>query len=391
MTQNLLFYAGATALALIREKGLRPEDVKIMTGAAGGPKWLVLGHLDRYLFTEWFRGRTDPLFLIGSSSGAWRFAAACQRDMAAAVDRFRHAYIHQFYHREPTAAEVSAEGGRILDALLGDDGEAEILTHPYLRLNIMAVRSLGIAALEGRFALGLGLAGAAACNLIHRRGLKPFFQRALFHDPRDRPPFYRMGPFGIRQVPLDKRNLRAAMLASGSIPLVMSGVRGIPGAPPGVYRDGGVIDYHMDIPPGIDRGVVLFPHYLGRVIPGWLDKRLSWRRPENMDRVLLVAPSPEFVARLPHGRIPDRTDFHRFMGRDGERVASWNRAVDLSRCLADEFNDAVATGAVRERIRPFPGLRSSPGRRRVGKSRPGLTAGGDPDTVGGDCEMKGTG
>ena len=40
-------------------------------------------------------------------------------------------------------------------------------------------------------------------------------------------------------------NLRAALLASGSIPLLMEGVR-IPGAP-GVYRDGGSADYHLDL------------------------------------------------------------------------------------------------------------------------------------------------
>lgn len=36
-------------------------------------------------------------------------------------------------------------------------------------------------------------------------------------------------------------------MASGSIAVVMEGVRNIGGVPEGIYRDGGVTDYHFDI------------------------------------------------------------------------------------------------------------------------------------------------
>jgi pimeloyl-ACP methyl ester carboxylesterase len=44
---------------------------------------------------------------------------------------------------------------------------------------------------------------------------------------------------------LTRENLRAALRASGSIPLLMDGVR-VPGAP-GLHWDGGVLDYHLDL------------------------------------------------------------------------------------------------------------------------------------------------
>ena len=37
-------------LAHLREHGLRPQDVRAIPAAAGGPKGLVLNPLDRYLF-----------------------------------------------------------------------------------------------------------------------------------------------------------------------------------------------------------------------------------------------------------------------------------------------------------------------------------------------------
>lgn len=66
--------AGPRARAHIEQNGLRPDDIRVMVGASGGPKWLCLAALDEYLFGEFFAGRNQPLDLLGSSSGAWRFA-----------------------------------------------------------------------------------------------------------------------------------------------------------------------------------------------------------------------------------------------------------------------------------------------------------------------------
>ena len=52
--------------------------VDVVAGAAGGPKWLVLCGLDRAIFTSWIMERTRPVHLLGSSVGAWRFAALAQ-------------------------------------------------------------------------------------------------------------------------------------------------------------------------------------------------------------------------------------------------------------------------------------------------------------------------
>jgi len=166
-----------------------------------------------------------------------------------------------------------------------------------------------------------------------------------------------MKGFPIRKVPLTEENLRQGLLASGSIPVAMSRVTDIPGAQRGTYRDGGVIDYHMDIPFMKDSNdIVLFPHYTNRVIPGWFDKKLSWRKPDpsNMENVLLLHPSEAFIKRLPYEKIPDRNDFRVFNGKDNERMDYWNMAIKESERLGEEFLDAVQTGKIRELVRPMP-------------------------------------
>ncbi len=357
MTRNLSLFAGRDALARIRADGLSPASVQVVAGAAGGPKWLVLYHLDRFILPTWMQGRQAPLFLVGSSIGAWRFAAlSC--DDPGALDRFLDAYTQQRYHGRPTAQEVSRESARILDRFLQDSQVEAILAHPFLRLNILAVRSKWPASSESPPLLGLGLACASIGNLFSRKALGLFFERALFFHPGRRPPFFETGGFPVQTIPLAKTNLKRALLASGSIPLVMEGVREIPGARSGMYRDGGLIDYHMDIPyqGNEDGGLVLYPHYTDRIIPGWLDKRLTWRKPrcENMRNVLLVCPSKEFVETLPNGKIPDRNDFRTFQGRDRERFAYWKTVVETSRILAEEFHEVVQSGRIRHLVQPLP-------------------------------------
>jgi hypothetical protein len=143
-------------------------------------------------------------------------------------------------------------------------------------------------------------------------------------------------------------------MASGSIPLVMEGVRAIGGAPPGVYRDGGVTDYHVHSPLTGADGVVLYPHYCGHLVPGWFDKLLPWRRAggKALSRVLLMYPDPGFVARLPYGKIPDRRDFH-VLDPDA-RKRYWRRVIAECERLAEELAQVLETGELGDRVEPAP-------------------------------------
>jgi hypothetical protein len=66
----LRIYAGPKARLHIEQNGLKPSAVGIVPGAAGGPKGLVLGALDRFIFGDWLAASTQPVHLVGASIGA---------------------------------------------------------------------------------------------------------------------------------------------------------------------------------------------------------------------------------------------------------------------------------------------------------------------------------
>ena len=347
----LTIRAGRQALATLERDGFRPDDFSSMLGASGGPKWLVLSGIDRVLARRFVSTRTTPLHAFGTSIGAFRHACLAQKDPLAAIDRFEEAYVGQAYETKPTQAEVTDESRRILDVMLAENGTAEMLAHPWMRLHVGTVRSRGIVASENRTALLLGLGVAATINAISRASLGLMFERVLFHSTAA--PAFAFSDLATRHAKLDADNLRAAILASGSIPMVMAAIVDVPGAPRGRYRDGGITDYHFamdfDAPPGL----VLYPHFFDRIVPGWFDKALPWRKPRGplLDRTLFLAPSKEFVATLPGGKVPDREDFVRHP--TPERQRRWHNAMDACRRLADEFEEMIDGNRFAAVAQPF--------------------------------------
>jgi hypothetical protein len=67
----LNIYAGNNALKTIEQEGFKPELFSSFLGASGGPKWFVLSGLDKYIFGDFFAGRTAPLNVIGTSIGSF--------------------------------------------------------------------------------------------------------------------------------------------------------------------------------------------------------------------------------------------------------------------------------------------------------------------------------
>ena len=359
MTELLEIRAGKTAFSHIREHGLVPDDIRGVTGASGAAKWLSIYGLYRTIFSQWLRPVTHPVFLFGTSIGAWTLSAGAQADPARAYDRLKAAYIGQVYKGRITPEKITRESLRILDRVFPPERVSEILAHPFLRLGFSAVRCKGPMAADITPFLAGGMLAAFGLNLVSRKTQCLLFERTLFHvsgKEGDGGYPFNFDPAPTRMVQLNPQNFSQALLASGSIPVIMSGIGDIQGAPKGIYRDGGVLDYHpvaavKDSAPGL----VLYPHFYSRITPGWFDKQLSWRKAPGrmLDRTILVSPSPEFVRALPHGRIPDRHDFIRFQDRDKERFDIWETAAKMSRELGNAFLSAVVSGRIAKMIQPF--------------------------------------
>ncbi|HEU4460648.1 MAG TPA: phospholipase [Methylibium sp.] len=356
-TNALRIHAGPAARAVLAERGLRAEDVRMVVGAAGGPKGLVLGAIDRFLFADWLARTPQPLHLVGASIGAWRMATAALDDPRAAFARLSHEYIHQTYELEPGRAMPTAEVvSRTFDQALHDffDGRIEkLLAHPRWRLHIVVTRGRHLLAREGRWRTPAGYLGAWLSNAVSRKTLGAWLERVVFSSGSEPLPLD-LGDLRHRRVPLDAGNFRPSLLASCSIPFALKAVHDIPGAPPGAYWDGGITDYHLhwNYAP-VAPGLVLYPHFQREVVPGWLDKshRRRHRATPFLDNVVVLAPDPAWIARLPNAKLPDRTDFRRYSSDLPARIAVWSRAVRESERLADELAAAIDAG---------PGLRVDP-------------------------------
>jgi len=352
----LSLYAGPLAFEHIRRHGLHPEHIRTIPAAAGGPKGLILGALDRYIFGSWLTRSTQPVDLVGASIGAWRMATACLRDPVAAFERLEHDYIRQHYefragNKLPPPAVVSAEFARSLRSFYGGR-EQEVLHHPRYRLHIVTARGRHLLGREQGLRTPLGYLGAFLTNTVRRRAMGAWLERVVFStrltpdaaSPCAPLPFA-CDDYRSRQVPLTADNLYPAIQASCSIPFALQAVHDIPGAPRGAYWDGGITDYHLHLnyagaADAVQRpGLVLYPHFQRAVVPGWLDKALKWRHQAShfLDNMLLLAPNPEWVRTLPNGKLPDRKDFAYYGNDLTARVRVWSQAVRMSEQLAEEF------------------------------------------------------
>lgn len=353
MFDNISVRAGSKAIQIIQDEGLDPARIKVVAGASGSAKFLVLTGIDRVLISI-FKDRTTPLYLIGTSIGAFRMAAFCQKDPLEAIGRLEHEYIEQQYSLKPTRHDVTLETRRIMDAYIDDEKIPAMLQHPVMKINFLSNKCKGLLKQEQLILQWAGLVLAAGTNLLSRNSLGYFLERALFSGVGTRPPFAAMDQFPMNHYNLTPANFKEALLSSGSIPVAMEGVSNINGAP-GVFRDGGILDYHLDIPflPESD-GLVLYPHFYQTITPGWFDKGLH-RPPceKNMENVVLIAPSNQFVKSLPLGKIPDRKDFMAFKGKDAQRKAIWRIIIEQNKVLGNEFFEAVQSGKISQIVQPL--------------------------------------
>ncbi len=367
--QALQIHAGPKAIARLRQSPLLPGDIAAIPAAAGGAKGLVLNPLDRHLFGNFLgpQAKLRPaVHLIGASIGAWRMAIACRPDPQAGFALLADDYIGQRYQHRPGRAPPARHVSEVFGARLSErfgGSEHEVLSHPSFRLHVVVARGRHLLRRDGqagsRLTTPLGYLGAFAANAVHRRALGLWLERVVLSDARTPLPLP-LDDYPTRRVALTPENLQPALLASCSIPFWLESVRHIPGLPPGACWDGGLTDYHLHWPwarlgHGDGDGLVLYPHFQPQVVPGWLDKPFKRRHRATpaLDNLVVLSPRPQWIAGLPHGKMPDRSDFKNYGDDHGRRQADWRRAVGEAERLADEFC-AWTEGRLAIPVQPLP-------------------------------------
>jgi hypothetical protein len=285
-------------------------------------------------------------------------ACAAMEDPQAALAQLADDYVRQRYPHArgelPKARVVSEIFASTLEQRLGTRA-AEVLSNPRYRLHVFTTRGRHLLHRAGGLRAALGYMGAYAANAVHRRALGGWLERVVFSDPRDALPFS-LSDFRSRQVPLEPANLARAVLASCSIPFALDAVQDVPGGPLGSYWDGGITDYHLHLNyAAMSEGLVLYPHFQPRVVPGWLDK--AWRHRHRaspmLDNLVVLAPHPHFIKRLPNEKLPDRQDFRDMRDDDEGRERVWRIALAESTRLAEDLERLVSAGEPFE-AQPLP-------------------------------------
>ncbi|MCJ8294123.1 MAG: patatin-like phospholipase family protein [Colwellia sp.] len=365
----LEIYAGKNALKTIQEQGFKQELFTNFLGASGGPKWFTLFGLDKYLFGDFFKGRSSELNLIGSSAGAFRAACLTQNNPVQAIERLAHNYANTVYSKKPSAKEIASTAVDIVDQLFASNGAVEVINNKVFKAHFLVAKCNGLTAFDNKIIQGAGLIQSILLNKIDRRLLSKQYQRYIFKHPSSNLTINDPYNFDNVYQKLTSDNIKNALLASGSIPMVMSGIQNIEGSAKGTYRDGGIIDYHFDflLSNGAEEhshqvkknssrtvdtkgrysvqkhhGLTLYPHFTSEPKAGWFDKN-STRKvlTSSYENTVLLAPSEKFIQSLPFNKIPDRTDFTEL--DSSTRIKYWLKVLEQTEQLAECFNEFVMT------------------------------------------------
>ncbi len=343
MGKSLVIKAGANALATITKEGLSPSLFTSMFGASGGPKWLTLSRMDQVL-AEHFIPNTNGLKLMGTSIGSWRMAAHAHPQALATLKRFEDNYVNAWSTDEwSDPLEMEPAMLRGLQEIFGDDGAKLATTNPRFELNIIADRCRGLLASESKPILIAGMLTAWLANRASRNNLNYFYERVQFSSVEN--PALTLNQLPTTFAKLDESNLFKVIVASSSIPFVMPAVQDINHCQPGAYRDGGITDYHFDFDYQAPKGLTLFTHFYDTIVPGWLDKGNRSRKPsaKDLDDVLFISPSKEWISNTPKGKVPCRKDFTALSGI--ERQKFWQAFIAESQQLADELYELLQSSS----------------------------------------------
>tara|TARA_R110002124_G_scaffold16214_3_gene69586 strand:+ start:241 stop:1320 length:1080 start_codon:yes stop_codon:yes gene_type:complete len=349
---SLNIYAGSAARKRIQEEGFHAGLFGGFLGASGGPKWFVLAGLDKIIFPEFLDSSSSSIDIMGSSAGAFRAACLAQDKPADAIERLATNYAQTVYSAKPKAKEITEKGYDLLYRMLGENGITEALSSTKKNVHFFVQHCHGLVGSERKASQLLGLSVAAARNMVKRKSISRQFTRAVFSSKPKQDLFVDPYHFPTDYYLLDKDNFVPSLMASGSIPIVLEGIKDIPHAKPGVYRDGGIIDYHFDLA-FQQSELVLYPHFYNTPTPGWFDKNVPSRQchESSYENVVMLVPSQEFVASLPYSKIPDRQDFKDMEAE--QRIKYWLETIKQSERLAEDFIQHLESDSILSSIKPI--------------------------------------
>ena len=350
MARTFTIKAGSFALDHMKKKGLSPGDISVIPAAAGGPKWIALYAFDKYLLSNWFHERQTPLHLVGASAGAWRMLCYTLPDSLDAMDRFLKGYVEQWYEVKPTPEELTHMLEGLLSDILGERGANSLLEEKMERLYVISTQTRFRKKKNSQYRRSF--LKIALKNSVSRKWLQSEVDRIVFTNSGHQNLIIDDG-FKTTYLPFTDENMVSALRSTGTIPMMMNPVDGV-GTVPGLFWDGALIDYHIGLDYQSD-GLIFYPHFSDRIIEGWFDKFLPWRKFQDkvLDRMILVTPSKAFIDSWPDSKLPDRKDFETYFSDNDRRISNWYEVAARGKEMAEEFHAYWQSGKLLDIVQPI--------------------------------------
>lgn len=325
-------------------RNLRTKAFRVVAAPATGPRYFATIGFDvqfvqGFIDAEKTNKTPRSVWLLGGSSAALRFTAIITSILLKRPQTIRDAVDHfteMTYHRgdlPETLAPMMAEMINICAPLSLLSG---IVNHPKIHLSIM------VAHFHPRFIeypdwkLKLVFAECFLANIVSPSHLNRFFTRTCFYSGTVRPPFF--GPDDlVRFVPLTSDNIKQVLKATTCIPFISERVTAIPGCSRGLFFDGALCDFHVNLRVDNERFQMLYLAGEPLSTPikqTFFDVILPWRKAPScyFDNCSVIAPSAYFVSQVPGHRLPCVSDWFdkTYMSHPERRKESWGAVA----CLA---------------------------------------------------------
>jgi hypothetical protein len=327
-----------------------PTDVRVVPAAAGGPKGLVLLPLDRFLFGRWLPQATHPCTCWAPRSvrGAWpRLPARPDAALAAAGRGLRDPGLPAragSHARRPRWSRTF--GARLVAAAAGPRGRGAGAS-PLPAACLHQPRPPALLHRRDAWRTPLGWAGPMRPTLQPARPGRPGWSAwcsATRATPLPLPAARLPQPAGGA----DPHNLAGRSWPAAPSPFALAPVQDVPGGPRGHLL--GRRHHRLPPAPALCRrwrgpGAVPALPARGRARLAGQGLDAPPRHAARWTTWCCWRRHPDWMATLPHAKLPDRNDFKSYGDDIAGRERVWRRAVAESERLADEFAELVVAAS----------------------------------------------
>jgi hypothetical protein len=332
----------------LASNGTKPEldYFKAFSAPASGPRGFVTMGFDHHFVDMASSGNVKGhKWFLGGSTAALRFVALIASIVSSSdkTSVLKEHFTEMTYNKGDTPQVLSPMMSSLYEKIAPPCIVDSVVSHPYFHLAVMVCSFPSYCADWADWRLKLYFARLFIANLIYPGLCNKYYSRICFYTGNEPPPF--INDKCIKFEPLTADNFYQVLRATTCIPFVSERVTDIDGVGSGLYYDGAICDYHLNVKVHTPEFLMLF---LGDVpdhkVKGtFFDALLPWRQlPVDYFKFCCrLFPTQLFVQKIPGGQVPDVSDWFRkdYIQDPSKRKSAWRKTYGVS---VEQWPDSIA-------------------------------------------------